>query len=274
MTATGTDPQVSVNGDGDRRAHTRAQSSAWFLVMAEHEPADAAYQHARGQLVELHLPLVEHLARRFRDRGEPLDDLVQVGTIGLIKSVDRFDPQRGVEFSTYATPTIIGEIKRHFRDKGWSVRVPRRLQEMRQHITVATEELNHRLGRSPTVAELAEHLGCSQEDILEGLESANAYSTISLDAGTDTDDTPSMLDVLGADDDALDGRRAPRVPPPTPGRTTPPRTHHPRSTLLPGHDPVPDRHPPRHLSDARLPTPRPHPHPAARRPARRGVTPV
>ncbi len=205
MTATETDHEVSVNGDGDRRRQTRAQSSAWFLVMAEHEPADAAYQHARGQLVELHLPLVEHLARRFRDRGEPLDDLVQVGTIGLIKSVDRFDPQRGFEFSTYATPTIIGEIKRHFRDKGWSVRIPRRLQEMRQHISVATEELNHRLGRSPTVAELAEHLGCSQEDILEGLESANAYSTISLDAGTDTDETPSMLDVLGADDDALDG---------------------------------------------------------------------
>lgn len=205
MTATETDREVPVNGDGDRRAHTRARSNTWFLVMAEHEPADGAYQHARGQLVELHLPLVEHLARRFRDRGEPLDDLIQVGTIGLIKSVDRFDPQRGVEFSTYATPTIIGEIKRHFRDKGWSVRVPRRLQEMRQHITVATEELNHRLGRSPTVAEIAEHLGCSHEDVLEGLESANAYSTISLDAGTDTDDTPSMLDVLGADDDALDG---------------------------------------------------------------------
>jgi RNA polymerase sigma-B factor len=205
VTATETHHEVRVDGNVDRRAETRAQSSAWFLVMAEHEPTDSVYQQARGQLVELHLPLVEHLARRFRDRGEPLDDLVQVGTIGLIKSVDRFDPERGVEFSTYATPTIIGEIKRHFRDKGWSVRVPRRLQEMRQNISVATEELSQRLGRSPTVAELAEHLGCSQEDVLEGLESANAYSTVSLDAGPDSDDTASMLDVLGAEDDALDG---------------------------------------------------------------------
>ena len=189
----------------DQRMARRTRTHSLFMMMAEHEPTDHAYQQARGQLVELHLPLVEHLARRFRDRGEPLDDLVQVGTIGLIKSVDRFDPERGVEFSTYATPTIIGEIKRHFRDKGWSVRVPRRLQEMRQNISVATEELSQRLGRSPTVAELAEQIGCSQEDVLEGLESANAYSTVSLDAGPDSDDTASMLDVLGAEDDALDG---------------------------------------------------------------------
>ena len=133
-------------------------------------------------LVQLHLPLVEHLARRFRNRGEPLDDLVQVGTIGLIKSVDRFDLERGVEFSTYATPTIVGEIKRHFRDKGWAVRVPRRLQELRLSLSAATEELSQQLGRAPTVAELAGHLGISEEEVLEGLESANAYSTVSLDA--------------------------------------------------------------------------------------------
>ena len=100
----------------------------------------------------MHLPLVEHLARRFRNRGEPLDDLIQVATIGLIKSVDRFDPERGVEFSTYATPTIVGEIKRHFRDKGWAVRVPRRLQELRLALTTATAELSQQHGRSPTVA--------------------------------------------------------------------------------------------------------------------------
>ena len=110
----------------------------------------------------MHLPLVEHLARRFRNRGEPLDDLIQVATIGLIKSVDRFDPERGVEFSTYATPTVVGEIKRHFRDKGWAVRVPRRLQELRLALTTATDELSQRHGRSPTVAELAEHLGSSR----------------------------------------------------------------------------------------------------------------
>jgi RNA polymerase sigma-B factor len=140
------------------------------------EPKDsAAYSRARDELVTIHLPLVEHLARRFRDRGEPHDDLVQVGTIGLIKAVDRFDPDRGVEFSTYATPTIVGEIKRHFRDRGWSIRVPRRLQEMRQHISQATAELSQKSGRSPTVAELAEALDLSEEEILEGLESSQAY---------------------------------------------------------------------------------------------------
>ncbi len=199
-------PEVSVVADApDPRAQIRARSAALFEVMTSGDSPDPQRADARAQLVELHLPLVEHLARRFRDRGEPLDDLVQVGTIGLIKAVDRFDVERGVEFSTYATPTIIGEIKRHFRDKGWSVRVPRRLQEMRQNISVATQELGQQLGRSPTVAELAGRLGCSEEDVLEGLESANAYSTVSLDSGPEGDDAPSMLDVLGSEDDALDG---------------------------------------------------------------------
>ena len=136
-----------------------------------------------------------------------MDDLVQVGTIGLIKSVDRFDLDRGVEFSTYATPTVVGEIKRHFRDKGWAVRVPRRLQELRLALGAATEELAHSLGRSPTVAEISARLGVSQEEVLEGLESANAYSTVSLDAGTDSEDGDgaAMLAVIGTDDDALEG---------------------------------------------------------------------
>jgi len=149
---------------------------------------------------------VEYLARRFRNRGEPLDDLVQVATIGLIKSVDRFDLERGVEFSTYATPTIVGEIKRHFRDKGWAIRVPRRLQELKLSLTKATSELSQKNGRSPTVAELAQHLGMTEEEILEGLESANAYSAVSLDApdGGD-DDSPAVADSLGMLDDALEG---------------------------------------------------------------------
>ena len=161
----------------------------------------------RDALVEQHLPLVEHLARRFRNRGEPYDDLVQVATIGLIKSVDRFDPERGVEFSTYATPTIVGEIKRHFRDKGWAVRVPRRLQELRLALTAATSELSQRNGRSPTVAELAGYLKLSEEEVLEGLESANAYSTLSLDAGDQggDDDGVAVVDTLGVDDEGLEG---------------------------------------------------------------------
>jgi RNA polymerase sigma-B factor len=160
----------------------------------------------RDELVEMHLPLVEYLARRFRNRGEPLDDLIQVATIGLIKSVDRFDTERGVEFSTYATPTIVGEIKRHFRDKGWAIRVPRRLQELKLALTKATAELAQKQGRAPTVAELAAYLKLSEEEILEGLESANAYSAISLDSpdGGD-DDAPAVADTLGHVDEALEG---------------------------------------------------------------------
>jgi RNA polymerase sigma-B factor len=160
----------------------------------------------RSHLVTIHKPLVEHLARRFRNRGEPYDDLVQVATIGLIKAIDRYDPARGVEFSTYATPTIVGEIKRWFRDKGWAIRVPRRLQEMRLEIGSATGALTQELGRSPTVAELAERIGAGEDEILEGIESAAAYSTLSLDAPDGSEfDGPSALDMLGAVDEALEG---------------------------------------------------------------------
>ena len=161
---------------------------------------------ARDGLVALHLPLVEHCARRFRNRGEPFEDLVQVGTIGLIKSIDRFDLERGVEFSTYATPTIIGEIKRYFRDKGWAIRVPRRLQELRMQIGATTADLTQTLGRSPTPRELAETIGCSIEEIIEGIESSNAYSTLSLDATDDggEDGGVSMLDLIGLEDEELD----------------------------------------------------------------------
>ena len=170
-------------------------------------PEDSAdRQQVRDELVEMHLPLVEYLARRFRNRGEPFDDLVQVATIGLIKSVDRFDLERGVEFTTYATPTIVGEIKRHFRDKGWTIRVPRRLQELKLSLTKATADLSQKLGRSPTVAEIAQHLKLSEEEVLEGLESANAYSAVSLDAPDGgEDDAPAVADTLGEVDEALEG---------------------------------------------------------------------
>lgn len=183
---------------------TRHRSGRYFGVLHDAEAGSASREQARDSLVRLHLPLVEHCARRFRNRGEPYEDLVQVGTIGLIKAVDRFDAERGVEFSTYATPTIIGEIKRHFRDKGWAIRVPRRLQELRMQIGTATAELTQSLGRSPTPRELAERIGCTVEEIVEGMESSNAYSTLSLDASDDSDDGPgSMLDVIGVDDEGL-----------------------------------------------------------------------
>ncbi|MGW2645429.1 RNA polymerase sigma factor SigF [Streptomyces sp. NPDC001393] len=183
----------------------RSGARAMFVELRKLNAGSAEYAELRNQLVRMHLPLVEHLARRFRNRGEPLDDLTQVATIGLIKSVDRFDPERGVEFSTYATPTVVGEIKRHFRDKGWAVRVPRRLQELRLALTTATAELSQLHGRSPTVHELAEKLAISEEEVLEGLESANAYSTLSLDVPDTDDESPAVADTLGAEDEALEG---------------------------------------------------------------------
>ena len=184
---------------------TRRRSADLFGQLRDEDASTDSRDYARDELVHLHLPLVEHCARRFRNRGEPFEDLVQVGTIGLIKSIDRFDAERGVEFSTYATPTIIGEIKRYFRDKGWAIRVPRRLQELRMQIGTATAELTQSLGRSPTPRELAEAIGCSVEEIVEGIESSNAYSTLSLDAGDDSDDgAASMLDAIGVDDAGLE----------------------------------------------------------------------
>jgi len=184
----------------------RARARALFAEMVRLPEGSAQRQAIRDELVETHLPLVEYLARRFRNRGELHDDLVQVATIGLIKSVDRFDLERGVEFSTYATPTIVGEIKRHFRDKGWAIRVPRRLQELKLSLAKATSELAQRNGRSPTVAELATYLGMSEEDVLEGLESANAYSTVSLDTPESGDsDALAVADTLGVVDESLEG---------------------------------------------------------------------
>lgn len=183
----------------------RSGARAMFIELRKLKDGSPEYAELRNKLVRMHLPLVEHLARRFRNRGEPLDDLTQVATIGLIKSVDRFDPERGVEFSTYATPTVVGEIKRHFRDKGWAVRVPRRLQELRLALTTATAELSQQHGRSPTVHELAEKLAISEEEVLEGLESANAYSTLSLDVPDTDDESPAVADTLGAEDEALEG---------------------------------------------------------------------
>lgn len=186
-------------------SNDRSEARSMFIELRKLPDGSPERAELRNRLVRMHLPLVEHLARRFRNRGEPLDDLTQVATIGLIKSVDRFDPERGVEFSTYATPTVVGEIKRHFRDKGWAVRVPRRLQELRLALTTATAELSQQHGRSPTVHELAERLGISEEEVLEGLESANAYSTLSLDVPDTDDESPAVADTLGAEDEALEG---------------------------------------------------------------------
>ncbi len=157
----------------------------------------------RERLIESHLGLVEYLARRFAGRGEPLDDLVQVATIGLVKAVDRFDPDREVEFSTYATPTIVGELKRHFRDKGWAVRVPRRLQELNLRLGPVIGTLSQKLQRSPTVAEIAKAAEATEDEILEALDSAHAYSLISLDAGL-TEEGLSYHEQIGEEDESLE----------------------------------------------------------------------
>ena len=194
---------IATAGDDSTRSD-REIARELFARFAELPADDPTRQRVRDRLVEMHLPLVEYLARRFAGRGEPLDDLVQVGTIGLIKAVDRFDIERGVEFSTYATPTVVGEIKRHFRDKGWTVRVPRRLQELRASLSSATSDLTQNLGRSPTVAELAAHLKIGEEEVLEGLESANAYTAVSIEA-SDGEGGLSVADTLGAEDLSLEG---------------------------------------------------------------------
>ncbi len=162
-------------------------------------------EEARDQLIMNHLNLVRFLAAKFKNRGEPLDDLIQVGTIGLIKAIDRFEPDRGLEFTTYATPTIMGEIKRHFRDKGWSVRVPRRLQELSSKVNQAQEQLTNELQRSPSVEEIAQRVDASVEDVLEAIESSSAYTSVPLEAGgnNDDDEAPSILDRYADEDQDL-----------------------------------------------------------------------
>ena len=161
---------------------------------------------AREQLVMSHMNLVRFLANKFKNRGEPLDDLMQVGYLGLLKAIDRFDPERGLEFTTFATPTILGEIKRHFRDKGWSVRVPRRLQELSAKVNQATDKLTNELQRSPKVEEIAEYLDVTVDEVLEAMESSSAYTSVPIEApgASDSDDAPSILDRYADDDNELD----------------------------------------------------------------------
>jgi RNA polymerase sigma-B factor len=170
-----------------------------ILLRRYHEDGDL---QARERLIERYMSLVRSLARRYSYRGEPLDDLVQIGAIGLIKAIDRFDLERGVELTTYATPNIIGEIKRHFRDKGWSVRVPRGLQELNVQLSRLMEQLTVQLSRSPTIPELAKAAGVEEEQVLEALESGRAYTSLSLSVGGGggDDDDLDPLESLGTEE--------------------------------------------------------------------------
>lgn len=173
-----------------------------YAALAEDDPRR---EELRDQLVTGYLPVAQHIARRFAHRGEPLDDLVQVATVGLIHAVDRFEPGRGADFFSFAVPTISGEVRRHFRDQGWSMRVPRRLKDLHVAINSAVSELSQGLGRAPRPSEIAERLGVSPNEVLEGLSAAQAYRSSSLDEMLSTDESGTTLgDLLGAADAELE----------------------------------------------------------------------
>jgi len=182
------------------RARTAGNADELLHAMAAMPAAHPSRPALRERVIEAWLPLARHLANRYAGRGEPMDDLLQTATVGLIKAVDKFDPGFGTDFAGYAIPTVIGEIKRHFRDRTWAIRVPRRLQELRLTITAANSTLTHTLGRSPTVADIAEHLEITEEEVLEGLEGARAYHAASLSAPAAAGGTTELGETLGAED--------------------------------------------------------------------------
>ncbi|MET9692302.1 SigB/SigF/SigG family RNA polymerase sigma factor [Streptomyces sp. NPDC006514] len=197
-------------------ADARELSKLFFLRLGALEEGTREYQYARNTLIEMNLSLVQFAARRFRSRvlggGLDMDDIIQVGTIGLIKAIDRYEPEREVEFSTLALPYITGEIKRYFRDTTWAVHVPRRLQERRTELARAQEALTELLGRSPTVKEVAQHLELTEEQVVEGLVAANGYTSGSLDTCAEGDEpstttsrtTRPLADRLGEVDPAME----------------------------------------------------------------------
>ncbi|MGB9227561.1 RNA polymerase sigma factor SigF [Mycobacterium sp.] len=164
------------------------------------------FARQRDKIVERCLPLADHIARRFEGRGEPRDDLVQVARVGLVNAVVRFDVETGSDFVSFAVPTIMGEVRRHFRDNSWSVKVPRRLKELHLRLGSATADLSQRLGRAPTATELAEELGMDREEVVEGLVAGSSYNTLSIDSGggNEDDDARAIADTLGDVDTSLD----------------------------------------------------------------------
>ncbi|MEU1587325.1 RNA polymerase sigma factor SigF [Micromonospora sp. NPDC005710] len=184
---------------------SNTQSPEELLVALAATPVNDPRRPAlRDRTIEAWLPLARHLARRYSGRGAPDDDLTQTASVGLIKAVDNFDPSRGIDFSGYAIPTVIGEIKRYFRDRTWAVRVPRRLQELRLSISAANGVLTQTLGRLPTVADIASYLDVSEETVLEGLEGARAYRATSLSTPIGSDGNRELGDTLGDDDHEID----------------------------------------------------------------------
>lgn len=185
----------------------RALSKVFFKELATLEEGTHEHQYARNTLIEMNMSLVRYAAGRFRHRADEMEDIVQVGMIGLIKAIDRFELSREVEFTTFAVPYIVGEIKRFFRDTSWAVHVPRRLQEARVELAKATEELGTRLGRMPTVKELADLMSLTEEEVTEAQLASNGYNSSSLDAalgGEDEDSDASLADFIGSEDPAME----------------------------------------------------------------------
>lgn len=198
------DPGAGTGGVPDDHVSTVPEAERLLAQLAFLDPGTAARERVRERVVELHLPLVRQLARRYRSRSEPMDDILQAGAVGLVKAIDRYEPERG-PFLPFAVPTILGEIKRFFRDTSWSVRVPRRLRDRRLELFRTTDSLTQRLGRAPTVAELAGQLRLTEEEVIEGLDACAAYSTSSLDApALADDDTVTLADQFGEEDGELD----------------------------------------------------------------------
>lgn len=176
-----------------------------FRELAGFTAHSPEFQRHRDQIVERCLPLADHIARRFEGRGEPRDDLVQVARVGLVNAVARFDIETGSDFVSFAVPTIMGEVRRHFRDNSWSVKVPRRLKELHLRLGAATADLSQRLGRAPTASELAAELGMDRADVVEGLVAGSSYNTLSIDtaSGSEDDAVRAIADTLGVVDSGL-----------------------------------------------------------------------
>jgi RNA polymerase sigma-B factor len=187
-----------VREEEDPRRQRRERVKELFRILRE-----TGDQKVRDEIISLNIHLVEYLARKFINRGEPLEDLLQVGFIGLIKAIDRYDVDRGVEFSTYATPTIVGELKRYFRDKGWAIRIPRRLQMRDMEINQAVDHLSQELHRSPTLQEIADYMGTTLEEVVEIMETSHATNYLSLDNIYHNEQEEkgfSLMDYLGGED--------------------------------------------------------------------------
>ncbi|HTY33382.1 RNA polymerase sigma factor SigF [Mycobacterium sp.] len=193
-------------GGSVSRPNEYADVPDMFRELVGVAPDSMEFQRQRDKIVERCLPLADHIARRFEGRGEPRDDLVQVARVGLVNAVVRFDVETGSDFVSFAVPTIMGEVRRHFRDNSWSVKVPRRLKELHLRLGTATADLSQRLGRAPTATELASELGMERDEVVEGLVAGSSYNTLSIDTGggSDDDDARAIADTLGDVDAGLD----------------------------------------------------------------------